>query len=267
MNRKHSFQRASRCHRFYQSCIKANFLAFCKRLLTSGQPTALARKWCKNTNTKIQDRNTETKKDFFKIVSSNLDKTNRSLFYHFEKKVNQIDQLCHGSNNMQHPLISNKLDFHEVYASPNILDASSKEDVAVAMVLRGNGYNNEDKDRCDEFFQSLLSSSFSKRLLVTRPQHLLTVHFRYGFHALHYSCHISFLFSIILFLSCEKCGKESTFNSHLQSLRCGVHNPYTVWCSPTCRLLFFIFSIVFIVKSICLQLFYAHNFLFLLLII
>ena len=75
MNRKHSFQRASRCHRFYQSCIKANFLAFCKRLLTSGQPTALARKWCKNTNTKIQDRNTETKMDFFKIVSSNLDKT------------------------------------------------------------------------------------------------------------------------------------------------------------------------------------------------
>ena len=51
-----------------------------------------------------------------------------------------------------------------VYASPNILDASSKEDVAVAMVLRGNGYNNEDKDRCDEFFQSLLSSSFLKRL-------------------------------------------------------------------------------------------------------
>ena len=89
--------------------IKANFLAFCKRLLTSGQPTALARKWCKNTNTKIQDRNTETKKDFFKIVSSNLDKTNRSISYHFEKKVNQIDQLCHGSNNMQHPLISNKL--------------------------------------------------------------------------------------------------------------------------------------------------------------
>ena len=84
-----------------------------------------------------------------------------------------------------------------VYASPNILDASSKEDVAVAMVLRGNGYNNEDKDRCDEFFQSLLSSSFSKRLLVTRPQHLLTVHFRYGFHALHYSCHLS----ITLFIS------------------------------------------------------------------
>ena len=130
------------------------------------------------------------------------------------------------------------------------------------MVLRGNGYNNEDKDRCDEFFQSLLSPSFSKRLLVTRPQHLLTVHFRYGFHALHYSCHISLLFSIILFLSCEKCGKESTFNSHLQSLRCGVHNPHTVWYSPTCRLLFFIFTIVFIVKVSVFSFFMLMIFLF-----
>ena len=110
-----------------------------------------------------------------------------------------------------------------VYASPNILDASSKEDVAVAMVLRGNGYNNEDKDRCDEFFQSLLSSSFSKRLLVTRPQHLLTVHFRYGFHALHYSCHISLLFSIIIFLSCEKCGICLKFEC-LDDPQCETHN-------------------------------------------
>ena len=145
-----------------------------------------------------------------------------------------------------------------VYASPNILDASSKEDVAVAMVLRGNGYNNEDKDRCDEFFQSLLSSFFSKRLLVTRPQHLLTVHFRYGFHALHFSCHISLLFSIILFLSCETCGKESTFNSHL------LWRPQSTYSLMLSNMPspFLFFTIVFIVKVSVFSFFMLMIFLF-----
>ena len=135
-----------------------------------------------------------------------------------------------------------------VYASPNILDASSKEDVAVAMVLRGNGYNNEDKDRCDEFFQSLLSSSVSKRLLVTRPQHLLTVHFRYGFHALHYSCHISLSFPLFfsflvrsverkahLIPTCKVYAVASTIHIQSDALQHAVS-------------FFFIFTIVFIVK-------------------
>ena len=184
MNRKHSFQRASRCHRFYQSCIKANFLAFCKRLLTSGQPTALARKWCKNTRQKFRN----IKGFFFKLSPLIWTRQIEVFLIILRKKSTKLTNYVMAQITCSIHWFPINLIFMKsslVYASPNILDASSKEDVAVAMVLRGNGYNNEDKDRCDEFFQSLLSSSFSKRLLVTRPQHLLTVHFRYGFHELH----------------------------------------------------------------------------------
>ena len=124
-----------------------------------------------------------------------------------------------------------------VYASPNILDASSKEDVAVAMVLRGNGYNNEDKDRCDVENSSNHSYPHPSRSdcwSLDPNTSSLSISAMASTHSISLAISLS---SFPLFFSFLV--KRVERKAHLIPTCCGVHNPHTVWCSPTCRLLFF----------------------------